>query len=412
MPAPALATADEIAALVAQLQTLGTAGVASPRIQINIPGKTYNFTNATAQVFPIRKQGVTIRAVDGENAILKNLQLQIDTDSANDIVIQDIAFRSDGGFTGDNPIGPRDCIAFLSGGGTRPSPDPRSRITVQITQCSFDGYFDIAIDSNVSVAAPLLYATVDRCLFFDDEPGKPQGTIEQQGKDVRKFVNRGAINISSKAHTGVGNSLFVISNCVFIDIWRRIPRVAEGNKAIIYNNLMFRWGVGNNGNNSSNGTNEWTGVVTDNNGEAIVLKNRFIPWRKKEELADTIGIGPNTIVDVGNPRTASSKPGRTPITARADLTNEFDGPNGVPLSPQPSIGGRRVQVIDLAALYSGPALTGLTQPNPTTTSPNWMTILNGAGPPNFDRSAITATLRTVLQNVLDQRPAVPDDPPS
>lgn len=410
MPDPAQVTDTALTQLAVALQGLDT-NAAAPDPNIVIAGGTYNFVRAGQQFFRIGAQGVTIRAKDGESVVLKNLQLQIDPDSANDIVIQDIAFRSDGGFVGNNPKPPRDCILFLSSGGTPPSPETRTRITVRITHCSFDGYFDMSIDSNVIVGRPILYVTIDRCLFFDDFPGDPRNTIPQNNKNVRGFVNRGAINISSKVHDGVGNSLFVISNCVFIDIWRRIPRVAQGNTAILYNNLMFRWGVGNNENDSDNGTNEWTGVVTDNDGRAIVLRNRFIPWRKKTEVADTIDIGPDTTVDVGNPRAAGTKADGTPIPPRADLTNEFDGADGARLSTQPSISRRRVQVIDLDALYRDLKLTGVTPPTPGTIT-NWMPILLSAGPPRFDSLPITATLASVLANAAAGRPTVPRDPPT
>lgn len=149
----------------------------------------------------------------------------------------------------------------------------------------------MAIDSNVKTALPILYATVDRCLFFDDDAGKPRDTIVQNGKNVRKFVNRGAINITSEVHDGGGIRSSSSPTVFSSTSGGAFLGVAEGNKAIVYNNLMFGWGVGNNEDQSDNGTNEWTGAVTDSTAAAVIAENRFIPWRLKTAATDAINIG-------------------------------------------------------------------------------------------------------------------------
>ncbi|HET7436464.1 MAG TPA: hypothetical protein VFN10_17265, partial [Thermoanaerobaculia bacterium] len=143
------------------------------------------------------------------------------------------------------------------------------------------------------------------------------------------FANRGAINITITEHGAGGNASFTVADNVFIDVWRRSPRVAEGNQAHIYNNLLFRVGKGNTEDNFANGSNEWVGMETDNGAQAAIQANRYIPWKEKLAVNKQISIGPDTDVDLG----AEFTDPNDPTKSTPDLTNEFDGANGTVPSP-------------------------------------------------------------------------------
>jgi len=293
----------------------------------------------------------------------------------------------------------RDAIEFLS---TATTSSAATTANVRITHCAFDGYYDIAIDSHVQSTGPRLLATIDHCLFFDANPGQPS-------KGGATFVNRGAINFANKVHNGMGNSTVTVANNVFIDVWRRTPRVAEGNQAQIFNNVLFRWGFGNNANDPANMTNEWVGMEADNRAQAVIQANRFIPWRKKVVANKTVNIDPaqgqEAQVDFTNLVPVGVGGIGTTIRGPKD-TNEFDGANGTKPSPA-GLPPASTATINVESWYGNYQLTppqigfltlGLA-----------MQILDAAGPPARDRSSITATLRDTLDKVSKGNPAVPPD---
>lgn len=381
------ASNDDQRALKRALQSLNTASMAATTI---VPNRgIYEFNQ---QNFTIARNDVTISATG--DVILNNIGFTIDLDASDNIVIENIAFRSNGKF--DSAA--RDAIK-LEHRGSAPASTAGS-VSVRITRCSFDGYFDIAIDSEFQSGRPLVNVTIDRCLFFESRPGKPNATVVQNGRTIRKFANRGAINIAS-APSVSGGALATISNNVFIDVWRRSPRVALGNKAFIYNNLLFRWGKGNTDNNGE-GTDEWVGMEIDNNALAVIERNRFIPWHNKLEANKTINIDrvPATAaaVDIGN----ADENANPPIP---DRTNEFDGPDGttattpagLPPTNVPPANG--IQHIDVSAWYTGAGLAAPPEPA-TLTNADWIALVNAAGP-NFGRSSITQKLLGVLQSATN-----------
>jgi len=367
----------DLAALTRALGRLAVNKDSNPRREIVIAANEYDLGNAT---FPIYRRGVTIRAAAGASVVLKNVQLQIDLDSADDVLIQDIAFRSDGAFTQDGkPANPRDAIVIGSLGATRTSPDPRTSVRVRITHCAFNGYFDIAIDSSSSRSQPRIAATIDHCLFFDDNPGQPLSPIVQ-GKFP--FANRGAINISGRP----GGALFTIANNVFINVWRRCPRVADRNRTFVYNNLLFRWGIGNDDPGEANGVNEWFAIATDDGGKAAIYGNRFIPYSEKTAARKTISIGPDTVADLGEPE----------LPGISDNTNEFDGAGGgAPASDyMPPTSSDH---LDLSGWYQD---AGLGAPPTALLKGNvqWTQLVLDAGPASFSRADVKSDLLGVLAN--------------
>jgi hypothetical protein len=395
-------TISDLASAQRELRALSTAPAANAlplTITVNAlaAGAAYEFAH---EEFKIHYKNLTIVAASGGSVVFRNIQLSFDLDVCEMIRVESIAFFSDGTFAAA-----RDGIE-LSPMGTPPTPAPNT-ISVMIAHCAFDGYFDIAIDSRVRTDGPFLHATIDSCLFFDRMPGMPKTTITQGGKQVYVFVNRGAINVSSVVHNGKGNSLFTIARNVFIDVWRRVPRVAEGNQAHFYNNLLFRWGIGDETTDGSLGTREWTGTVTDNQGQAVIQANRYIPWQKKLQANRTIGIGPDTIVDLGKPArqtgiTAEGHPIGTP-----DTRNEFNGANGASPAPAglPPVSDR-IRDIDVYSWYSS---HGLQAPFGVAQPASWIALLDAAGPPSLPRTAITQVLRKVLTDAAAGSPAIPPD---
>jgi hypothetical protein len=97
------------------------------------------------------------------------------------------------------------------------------------------------------------------------------------------------------------------------------------------------------------------------NGTALIQANRFIPWDKKDELSETIGINPNTIVDIGR--------GSATVTAHP---NEFDKPNGRPRDS--AFPDDDTSVIDRSPYGTLPT------PEPLTSTADWTAVINKSGP--------------------------------
>ena len=376
-------------------------------------GGDFNFAGMNdGQQLVIAAKNLTIRANTSFNNVLRNMQFRVDLDRSDNILFENLTFRSDGA-----EDGARDAILLLA---TRPAEGVTSTATanVRITRCSFDGYYDIAIDSQNVAGRPELRATIDRCFFFDSRPGS-------LGSGNAKFFNRGAINISvagedhdedqdadddrnrnrnrNNAQTTpprpLGNSSFTVAYNVFIDVWRRSPRVAEGNTAHVFNNLLYRWGY----TAAPNSDQTWRGMEVGggisgprgNNGRALIQANRFIPWQDKRDPLVAIKVHKGTAVDFGVQSSNIDQPGAVDDSR----PNRYDKPNGrVPDAPQSFDAGASLALININRLYGSLKPPAVLQ----TTAVQWDTdILANAGPANATETnavALKNDLAAVLRN--------------
>lgn len=344
---------------------------------------------------PITAKNLTIRPLtepgpgQRANAVLKNVQLSVDLDQADNILFDGLVFRSDGGSNGA-----RGAITIEASFPGRKPAAVSTRGRFRITRCSFDGYFDIAVDTKSVVGRPKMLMTIDHCLFFDATPGQPVD-----------FINRGAINIAGLADPKggtlpplLGDSRVTVANNVFINVWRRCPRVAANNFVHVYNNLLFRWGVTGGPDNTNTANTTWRGMEigggdrTEDNGKALIQANRFIPAAGKTDPAKEIATNRGTQIDLA--ADISDVPSLRP--------NEFDGPDGKPLSGpglapgQPALAqGAKLVLFNVFKLYND---VGLDQPTvPTGNTVDWAALVDSVGSPVFDPAP---TLRAELKTVL------------
>jgi pectate lyase len=321
-PGPDLLMATDVATLKAHLMTLADATRTRVTV-LTLAANVYDFTSDPVQKYTIRAKNVTIQSAANARVVLQNFGLLLELDSIDNILIQDILFRSNG-----NRDSTHDAIELTANkptGSTTNVQRTDVQAHVRITHCSFDGYFDICVDSRSYAGAPQLRATIDQCLFFDANPGKPN--TAPAGETILPFTNRGAINFGSLEDPNnrggaqlVGNALVTVAYNVFVDIWRRCPRIATANFGHIYNNFLYQWGIGSLPPGiATQGTNTWRGMEIGGgdgvlgggtNGTALIQANRFIPWEQKKAVADAIEMNTNTMVDLG------------------PAFNEFDKPNG------------------------------------------------------------------------------------
>jgi hypothetical protein len=392
-------TVEDRASLMSQLNRLSDS---TGSTVIELKAGTYDFSpRSVMKSFTIRAKKLTIRAQKDKRVVLKNIQLVLDLERADDILIQDLAFYSDGN-------GPEDAI-FLDG--TNGSRDSTSR--VRITRCSFDGYKDIAIDSHSHQT--LLLATIDRCLFFDSSPGKPNDPLISDGphgaeneKKVRPFVNRGAINIASvvddsrtvKKGTEFartrGNSLVTVAFNVFVNVWRRCPRVAfQGNFGDIFNNIVYHWGAGNGENQENNGTDTWNGMAVGNQGIAVIQANRFIPGPVPVDTGNnsqtfvrtdrTVQLDNDPIVDIGIER----------------FPNQFDKSAEAPKGTLPDLSSERKDLYSNVQLGDPPTVTSTASLAVGTNPLTWASIVTNAGPAGTDSAGLPEkTTRDLVRAAL------------
>jgi hypothetical protein len=371
-------TADQLRGV---LQSLSVSGTPPRPFFVSIAAGTYDFGGSE---FVIRTRRLTFQADPNARVVLKNITLRIDLASIDRVLIRGLVFQSDRETSSDAiRLRPADDA-------TPPATPPTTKANVRIANCSFDGYKDIAIDCRSASTFPQLLATIDHCFFFDSDPGQPDTPIV---KDKLPFVDRGAINFGSletprspnedpnttNRPQQPNNARVTIAQNAFFKVWRRSPRIANGNFGHIFNNVVYRWGFGNDDDPPKHGSNTWRGIeigggdgVTGGgkDGSALIEANRFIPWKKKKELADTITVNANTVVDIG----------MTPSKDQPPLMNQpnrFDDPDGnartvtFPTPPQgfSFIGESVYTDVD----REKPPVT------PATTA-NWVAIVQGAGP--------------------------------
>jgi|GEM_PF-1789235 len=404
-PADPLANFNTLVAALTELKNPS----ASPTL-LSIPEGDYEFKDQKLD-FVIKAKQVTIQAQAGANVVLRNITIRVDLASIDRILIQDLVFRSDGeGATGDGiRLTPAEDATTTTLGQNFPA-------SVRITHCSFNGYDDIAIDSRSSVFFPFLAATIDHCLFFDSRPGMPDHL--EQGESKLPFVDRGAINIGSTESPGGGpqlpsHSVVTVAYNAFIDVWRRCPRIADGNFGHIFNNILYRWGTGHY--DDANGGNTWRGIeigggdgITDvnrndtTNGTALIEANRFIPDPRKADLNDAINIRPNTIVDVGV--------SLLPNQPSPNQPNRFDDDEGrakeVTFLTTPAVGGD--PKTDFTVPSQGFTIIGqvwpgqVSIPRPAATPVNnvdWKDLVRQAGPRRT--TAATSPENVARQKLLD-----------
>ncbi|HEV7921299.1 MAG TPA: hypothetical protein VGR02_10980 [Thermoanaerobaculia bacterium] len=264
-----IAVVSTKARLIEELNKL--ASLLAPPTTLALEPGVYDFTGDFLQRFVIRGKNVTIEGKRGARVVLQNFGLILPVNVANNVLIQDLHFRSNG----DRSTSPRDAIdltAMVPTGLTTTTQSTALAARVRITHCSFDGYFDIGVYSRTYAGAPRLLATIDQCLFFDANPGKPADVIN----DVLAFTNRGAINFDSledpnrtgtKAPQLVGNARATVAYNVFVNVWRRCPRIATGNFGYVFNNFLYQWGFGNDG-DGTQGTSTWSGMVVGGGRES------------------------------------------------------------------------------------------------------------------------------------------------
>lgn len=333
---------------------------------LTLTGKNYDFTGEEA--FTIGVKNLTITAQSGTNVTLTNLGLVLNLTQIDNILIQGLAFISDG-------TGPADGILF-DGSDDDSGSTIGSQVTnrVRITHCTFNGYKDEAIE--IRSFRSLLLATIDHCFFVDSHAGERP-----------PFKDRGALNIASvilppsqegqSAQRTTANSFVTVAFNFFAEVWRRSPRAAaSGTHAHIFNNLLYRWGYQEGG---VTGAKSWDGMsigALENQGlpmpMAVIQANRFIPWDEKQSRAIMLDAG--TQVDIGP----------------ADLVNRFDEPDGKKddnssLAPNPV----PAQTIDVNSWYTslkdpnGVSL-GLTAPQVTATeNVDWVKLVRRSGPVQF-----------------------------
>jgi len=289
--------------------------------------------------------------------VLKNVQFKIDLEKSNNVLIEDLIFRSDG-----KVDRARDAILFNT---TIPSDRDASAtnpVGLRVTHCAFDGYLDMSIESRGAAGRPRILATIDHCLFFDNRPGEP----------ADGFANRGGVNLAVALDTNAaaaelaGNARITVAYNAFIRVWRRMPRVAQGNVGHAYNNLLFQWGhTGDHTRPETSWNATPVGADKTKDATAVIQANRYLPWSQKQDLNHAITVDDGTKADLNLDNRPNLKP------------NRFDDPNGRPLPNKPDLKGPFTQ-LSVAKLYSD---DGLREPSvQPIEAVVWRDVLEGAGP--------------------------------
>jgi len=320
------------------------------------------------QTVAITARNLTISSSNG--AVLKNVRLSIGVDVSDNILITGLSFHSAGAADGA-----RDSIDLDSVGGKK----ARDVCRVRISHCAFDGYYDINICSKTAPNGPRLLVTIDHCLFFDAKPG----LLGPKDKDDEPagYKDRGAINFATDKDKKIktGNAFITVANNVFIDVWRRLPRVARSNRGHVFNNLLYRWGYTDPKSpdrTKPNGT--WRGMEVgggenanpEDDGVVLIQANRFIPWADKTDIEPEIKIHPNTTAD---------------LEGAPPLPNQFDTPQAKPVTKGKVPEGPKKQqgTIDVTTFYDKLDLDLKAPAVVKAADVAWAGLVRAAGPPNF-----------------------------
>jgi pectate lyase len=235
----------------------------------------------------IRAKNLTIRAVG--NAIIKRNHLVLDCTQADNILLTNLHFASDG----DSK--PNDSISIVATEG-------RGKTGFWIDHCTFEAYFDLSITSNTrdKVGAPPLLITVSNCHFFDKDP------------DGKKHRNHGALGIhgtgrkdkdsEDKARTQEEdkntNAYATVYRNFFENVRRRSPRSSNRTFVHAFNNVLKKWGTSKPGKD----TDQENGMSAGHFGILAAEANYFLAGALKEaiEITNKAGEEPRLLVGAGN----------------------------------------------------------------------------------------------------------------
>jgi pectate lyase len=187
--------------------------------------------SANTKAHTITARNLTIRGTG--NAVIERNQLAFDCRTADNIILQDLRFISNGN---DDP---RDAITI---DGTR----GRGGTGFWIDRCVFQAYFDLSITTNTRdlAGAPPLLITISHCRFYDDNPN---GAAHK---------NHGAIGIhgtGGKTRDKATNAYATVCRNVFSKVRRRSPRSSHLTVVHAFNNVLLDWGTNNVGDEQANG---------------------------------------------------------------------------------------------------------------------------------------------------------------
>jgi pectate lyase len=248
----------------------------------------------------VRAQNLTIRAEGG--AVINRNRLSFDCTTADNILLKDLRFDSDG--LGD----PRDTILIDATKG-------RGDKGFWIDHCSFEAYFDLNITSNANDlpnGQPPLLITISNCWFHDRNPGGP-GTR-----------NHGGLGISGADGNKKTNAYATVYRNYFQNVRRRTPRSSGLTFVHAFNNVLENWGNGDP--NADPGTDQVDGMAVGNFGTIVAEANYFDAGRFKptinvagEPQKGTLFVGTGTRVNMYLNGAINPLPGAPP-----DPTSELE----------------------------------------------------------------------------------------
>ncbi|HEU0012753.1 MAG TPA: hypothetical protein VFQ45_03680 [Longimicrobium sp.] len=229
----------------------------------------------------VTARNLTIRAIGG--AVIRRNHLVFDCASADNIILRDLSFDSDG--TSD----PEDCITIDGRVGRQPT-------GFWIDHCSFEAFRDMCITSytrDLPGQAPPLLISISSCRFNDRNPS---GTAS---------FNHGAVGIyGATKHFPDDtrtNTYATIYGNYFRHTRRRSPRSTQLTLVHAFNNVLDEWG-------STIATElQQNGMASGNFGLLVAVANYFQAGRLKEAIEVAGG----------------KKPARLSVPARGARVNQY-----------------------------------------------------------------------------------------
>lgn len=231
--APGNSGKGTLAEAVATVNEASTRSAGYPPYEIVIATGSTSTTRISpnTKAHTITARNLTIR---GEgNAVIARNQLAFDCRTADNIILQDLRFISNG------------------------NDDPRDTITIDATQgrggtgfwidrCVFQAYFDLSITTNTRdlAGAPALLITISHCRFYDNDP------------NGEAHKNHGAIGIhgtGGKTRDKKTNAYATVCRNVFSKVRRRSPRSSHLTVVHAFNNVLLDWGTDNASDVQANG---------------------------------------------------------------------------------------------------------------------------------------------------------------